>query len=89
MNIKLMTTVKVSSVDGDEILSHPFSIDRRECGTRWHTVISTLYFILDLELVLKRHDKVINKGVNFGGRRVHALGYADDWTTTATRQPTE
>ena len=52
-------------------------------------IVSTLYFILALEMVLKRHDKVINKGVNFGGRRVHALGYADDWTTTATRQPTE
>ena len=31
-----------------------------------------------LELILKRHDKTADKGVDFGGRRVHTLGYADD-----------
>lgn len=68
-------TVKVSDVNGNEILSHPFSIDRR---VMQGDIVSPLYFILTLELVLKRHDKVINKGVDFGGRRVHTLGYADD-----------
>ena len=40
--------------------------------------LSPLYFILALELILKDHDTNPDKGVNFGGKTLHTLGYADD-----------
>ena len=72
-------TVKVSDVDGGIIISDPFAIDR---GVIQGDIVSPLYFILALDLILKRHDNVVplatERGVMFGGRRVHTLGYADD-----------
>ena len=41
-------------------------------------ITSPIYFILALELILRDHDKLPNKGVQFGNRRIHTLGYADD-----------
>ena len=72
-------TVKVADVDGGTIMSNPFTIDR---GVIQGDIVSPLYFILALELILKRHDNAapltVAKGVTFGGKRVHTLGYADD-----------
>ena len=67
--------VKVTDVDGGEILSQSFSIDRRVVQG---DIVSPLYFILALELILKRHDNSPNKGINLAGRRIHTLGSADD-----------
>ena len=66
---------QVESTDGTTITSAPFSIDR---GVIQGDIMSPLYFILALELILHRHDNVAGKGVDFGGRRVHTLAYADD-----------
>ena len=41
-------------------------------------ITSPLFFILALELILKTHDLIPGKGVEFGGENVHTLGYADD-----------
>ena len=67
--------VKVADVDGNEILSQAFPVDR---GVVQGDIVSPLYFILALELILKRHDNVADKGVDLAGRRIHTLGYADD-----------
>ena len=45
---------KVSDVDGKEVMSNPFSIDR---GVVQGDITSPLYFILALELILREHDK--------------------------------
>ena len=67
--------VEVDDTDGTKILSEAFSIDR---GVVQGDIISPLYFILALELILYTHDTQQNKGVQFGGRCIHTLGYADD-----------
>ena len=41
---------------------------------------SPIYFIIALEAILRRHDNVENKGIDFGVVRLHTLGYADDAT---------
>ena len=41
-------------------------------------ITSPLYFILALELILKRYDNFAGKGVTFRDVVVHTLGYADD-----------
>ena len=66
---------KVKDTDGKCVLSDAFPIDR---GVVQGDITSPLYFILALELLLKRHDIITNKGVDFGTQRVHTLGYADD-----------
>ena len=43
-------------------------------------ITSPLFFVLVLELILRTHDRARGKGVDFGGERVHILGYADDAT---------
>ena len=58
-----------------EILSESSAIDR---DVVQGDVVSPLYFILALELILKCHDNTTDKGVTFGGQRIHTLGYADD-----------
>lgn len=66
---------KVSSTDGTEVKSKPFPIRR---GVVQGDITSPLYFILALELILKTHDNIEGKGVQFGDRQVCTLGYADD-----------
>ena len=66
---------KVTGTDGKEIFSEPFAINR---GVIQGDILSPLYFILALELILRRHDDIAGKGVDFGGERLHTLGYADD-----------
>ena len=66
---------KVQGADGKEITSEPFPIDR---GVVQGDITSPLYFILALELILKRHD-IRGRGVQtLGGCVLHTLGYADD-----------
>ena len=41
-------------------------------------ITSPLFFILALELILRRYDNREDKGVSFMGSMLHTLGYADD-----------
>ena len=66
---------KVASTDGSDITSEPFPIRR---GVIQGDITSPLYFILALDLILREHDVMQDKGIIFGGERVHTLGYADD-----------
>ena len=66
---------KVESIDGKIVMSPTFPIRR---GVVQGDITSPLYFILALELILKEHDTNPHKGVDFGGTKVHTLGYADD-----------
>ena len=66
---------KVQDTDGKQVYSDTFPINR---GVLQGDITSPLYFILALELILKLHDTHPSKGVDFGGRQVHTLGYADD-----------
>jgi hypothetical protein len=65
----------VEGVDGKLIWSDSFPIRR---GVIQGDILSPLYFILALELILRNRDKIASKGVDFGGQRLHTLGYADD-----------
>ena len=72
---KATARTRVNDTDGKVVLSDAFPINR---GVVQGDITSPLYFILALELILKRHDTVTNKGVIFGALRVSTLGYADD-----------
>ena len=66
----------VASVYGKKVRSNRFNINR---GVLQGDVTSPLFFILALELILRRHDKVSpDKGIPLAETMVHALGYADD-----------
>ena len=67
------TTVPVP--DGKETKSEVFSI---RCGVVQGDITSPLYFILALELTLRRYDDDAAKGVPFVNSVLHTLGYADD-----------
>ena len=69
------SVTKVASTDGSEVMSSPFPIRR---GVVQGDITSPLYFILALELILKRHDVATEKGAVLGGERICTLGYADD-----------
>ena len=43
-------------------------------------LLSSLFFILVFELILKHHDNVTDKEVNFGGEIVCTLGHVHDVT---------
>ena len=66
---------KVKGTDGEDVLSDKFPIRR---GVIQGDLTSPIYFIIALEAILRRHDKVDGKGIDFGGVRLHTLGYADD-----------
>ena len=72
---KATARTKVSDTDGKTVLSDAFPVRR---GVVQGDITSPLYFILALELILKTHDNMPNKGVLFGALRVSTLGYADD-----------
>jgi len=52
--------VRVSSTDGKYILSQPFPIRR---GVVQGDITSPIYFVLALEMILREHDKLADKGV--------------------------
>ena len=60
---------------GDRSQLFSFTINR---GVVQGDITSPLYFILALELILRRHDQFPDKGVTFGEVLLHTLGYADD-----------
>ena len=66
---------KVDGVDRNVVISDSFPI---RCNVVQRDITSPLYLISALELILHKHDRYPNKGVNFGGKRVHFLGYADN-----------
>ena len=63
----------VNSTDGGNVQSSSFQIRR---GVVQGDVTSPLYFILALELILRRHDSLPDKGVPMAHTMVHTLGYA-------------
>ena len=65
----------VPSADGKQVKSDTFTINR---GVVQGDITSPLYFILALELILRRHDNFPDKGVPLAGVIIHTLGYADD-----------
>ena len=67
------TTVPAS--DGRKVKSDVFGIRR---GVVQGDITSPLYFILALELILRRHDAIAGKGASLGSTTLHSLGYADD-----------
>ena len=70
-------TTKVTDIDGKVVHSRTFSINR---GVIQGDIVSPLYFVLALELILRRHDTHPDKGISFGEKKVSTLGYADDAT---------
>ena len=71
--VSTFTTVK--GADCQEVKSPSFPIRR---GVVQSDVTSPLFFIIALELLLRRHDAEKNKGVPLGATLIHTLGYADD-----------
>ena len=67
--------IRVDGVDGKRTMSESFLIRR---GVLQGDITSPIYFILALEKILREHDKHPQKGVSFGGKQIHTLGYADD-----------
>ena len=67
------TTIK--GADGQEIKSPSFPIRHRVVQG---DVTSPLFFIIALELLLRRHDAEKGKGVPLDATLIHTLGYADD-----------
>ena len=65
----------VPAPDGKKVKSDVFCIRR---GVVQGDITSPLYFILALELILRRHDAVEGKGVSLADTVLHSLGYADD-----------
>ena len=66
----------VAGVDGKKVRSNRFSIER---GVLQGDVASPLFFILALELILRRYDAAgPEKGVTLAETMIHVLGYADD-----------
>ena len=68
-------TTRVADTDNKYVQSRPFPIRR---GVVQGDITSPLFFVIALQLILKRHDKVCGKGVQFAGDNVHTLAYADD-----------
>ena len=65
----------VSSTDGQQVRSDSFPIKR---GVVQGDITPPLYFILALELILRRHDDFADKGVPLADAIIHTLAYADD-----------
>ena len=66
---------KVAGVDGKCVKSEVFPVRR---GVVQGDITSPLYFILALDLILRKHDSRTDKGVPLGQTIIHTLGYADD-----------
>ena len=74
----------VKSTDGGNVNSASFPINR---GVVQGDITSPLYFILALELIFRRHDKMPGKGVALMDTVLHTLGYADDVATIEEATP--
>ena len=66
---------EVEGIDGKAECSARFPVNR---GVVQGDITSPWYFIIALELILRRHDNCPDKGVPFGDTNVYTLGYADD-----------
>ena len=69
----------VTAADGKKVKSIPFQVDR---GVIQGDITSPLYFIMALELILRRYDSDSRRGVTLAESLVHTLGYADDAALT-------
>ena len=66
----------MSDTDDKHVMSKSFPIRR---GVVQGDITSPLYFVLALQLILKRHDNVSGKGICLSnGDTIHTLAYADD-----------
>ena len=65
----------IPGTDGSTVSSSTFPINR---GVLQGDITSPLYFILALELILRKYDSRVDKGVQFADVLLHTLGYADD-----------
>ena len=65
----------VNTADGGKVKSATFPVRR---GVVQGDITSPLYFILALELILRMHDTVEDKGITLADTVIHTLGYADD-----------
>ena len=72
---KATAKTRVKSIDGQHVYSKSFPVRR---GVIQGGITSPLYFIIALEAILRKYDNITGKGVSFGGRTLHTLGYADD-----------
>ena len=72
---KATAKTRVKSIDGQHVYSKSFPVRR---GVIQGDITSPLYFIIALEAILRKYDNITGKGVPFGGRMLHTLGYADD-----------
>ena len=65
----------VPGTDGKTVSSVTFPINR---GVLQRDITFPLYFILALELILRKYDSRVDKGVPFADVLLHTLGYVDD-----------
>ena len=66
---------RVKGIDGQQVFSETFPVRR---GVIQGDITSPIYFIIALECILRSCDNIPGKGVPFGGKCLHTLGYADD-----------
>ena len=66
----------VPDTDGKTVSSSTFPINRGVL--QGDSITSPLYFILTLELILRKFDARVDKGVPLADVILHTLGYADD-----------
>ena len=59
------------------VFSEAFPVRR---GVVQGDITFPMYFIIELEAILRKYDIFPDKGVDFGETRLHTLGYADDAT---------
>ena len=71
----MTVTTKVKDMDGEVIFSLSFPINREVIQG---DIVSSLCFVFVLELMLYRHDRIKNKGVNFGGVNTSVLGIMNE-----------
>ena len=71
------TTVRVT--DEKQIKSIPFQVNR---GVIQGDITSPLYFIMVLEIILRRYDSDSRRGVTLTDSLIHTLDYADDTALT-------
>ena len=69
------TFTTTPGVGGENVNSRKFPIRR---GVLQGDITSPLYFILALELILRKFDTRQDKGIPFMDIMLHTLGYADD-----------
>ena len=77
--------VTAAGTDGEKIHSDIFAIAR---GVLQGDITSPLFFIMALELILRRHDAANpNTGIPIADILIHQLGYADDLAAADVGSP--